>query len=198
MKTLFSGKIFTIPNLLSVLRICMIPWLIWTYLARGDNTGAALILLLSGLTDIVDGFIARRFNMVSNLGKALDPLADKLLVMVALISFTFERWIDPVAVVIILAREFMVTGLRLVVANEGIVVAAGIWGKLKTAFTMVAMCIIMFLQILFPELKGAPDLNWVNPVFIINEVLIWISVILTVISGGIYLKAYGKYIDPNE
>ena len=196
-------KKMNLPNKLTVLRVVLIPLFMLFMLCfeigpRLHTILAMAVFIIASLTDILDGKIAREQNLVTNFGKFLDPLADKLLVMVALISFTFERWIDPVAVVIILAREFMVTGLRLVVANEGIVVAAGIWGKLKTAFTMVAMCIIMFLQILFPELKGAPDLNWVNPVFIINEVLIWISVILTVISGGIYLKAYGKYIDPNE
>ena len=196
-------KKMNLPNKLTVLRVVLIPLFMLFMLCfeigpRLHTILAMAVFIIASLTDMLDGKIAREQNLVTNFGKFLDPLADKLLVMVALISFTFERWIDPVAVVIILAREFMVTGRRLVVANEGIVVAAGIWGKLKTAFTMVAMCIIMFLQILFPELKGAPDLNWVNPVFIINEVLIWISVILTVISGGIYLKAYGKYIDPNE
>lgn len=196
-------KKMNLPNKLTVLRVVLIPLFMLFMLCfeigpRLHTILAMAVFIIASLTDMLDGKIAREQNLVTNFGKFLDPLADKLLVMVALISFTFERWIDPVAVVIILAREFMVTGLRLVVANEGIVVAAGIWGKLKTAFTMVAMCIIMFLQILFPELKGAPDLNWVNPVFITNEVLIWISVILTVISGGIYLKAYGKYIDPNE
>ena len=196
-------KKMNLPNKLTVLRVVLIPLFMLFMLCfeigpRLHTILAMAVFIIASLTDMLDGKIAREQNLVTNFGKFLDPLADKLLVMVALISFTFERWIDPVAVVIILAREFMVTGLRLVVANEGIVVAAGIWGKMKTAFTMVAMCIIMFLQILFPELKGAPDLNWVNPVFIINEVLIWISVILTVISGGIYLKAYGKYIDPNE
>ena len=104
---------------------------------------AFLCLLLSGICDLFDGKIARKHNLVTTFGKFLDPLADKLLVMTALICFTFERWIDPVAVVLILAREFMVTGLRLVVASEGVVVAAGIWGKLKTAFTMVALIAIM-------------------------------------------------------
>ena len=104
----------------------------------------------------------------------------------------------PVAVIIILSREFMVTGLRLVVAGEGVVVSAGIWGKIKTAFTMIALVAIMALQIFYPDSKGSPDLNWHSTIFLINEALIWISVILTVISGGIYLKAYWKYIDSSK
>ena len=92
----------------------------------------------------------------------------------------------------------MVTGLRLVVAGEGVVVAAGIWGKLKTFFTMVAQIVIMVLQIIFPDAKGSPDLNWKSEIFLINEGLIWIAVILTLISGAIYLKAYWKYIDSSK
>ena len=118
--------------------------------------------------------------------------------MTALIAFAFERWIDPVAVVLILSREFMVTGLRLVVANEGVVVAAGIWGKLKTAFTMIALLVIMILQIVHPDAKGSPDLNWGAPVFLANEALIWVAVILTLISGGVYLAGYWKYIDSSK
>ena len=92
----------------------------------------------------------------------------------------------------------MVTGLRLVVASEGVVVAAGIWGKLKTAFTMVALIAIMVLQIVKPAEKGSPDFTWGTPVFIANEILIWIAVVLTVISGAVYLKGYWKYIDSGK
>ena len=196
-------KQMNLPNKLTVLRVVLIPFfmffLICFELGERLHTILALVVFVAAsLTDMLDGKIARSQNLVTTFGKFLDPLADKLLVMVALISFTFERWIDPVAVVIILAREFMVTGLRLVVAGEGVVVAAGIWGKAKTAFTMVAMIVIMFLQILYPELKGAPDLLCHSAIFLINEALIWIAVVLTVISGAIYVKAYGKYIDPNE
>ena len=196
-------KKMNLPNKLTVLRVILIPFFMVFMLCfeigpRLHTILAMSVFIIASLTDMLDGKIARAQNLVTTFGKFLDPLADKLLVMVALICFTFERWIDPLAVVIILAREFMVTGLRLVVAGEGVVVAAGIWGKLKTAFTMVAMIAIMLLQVIYPELKGAPDLDWTHPIFLINEALIWIAVILTVISGGVYLKAYGKYIDPNE
>ena len=159
---------------------------------------ALVVFAVASITDMLDGKIARKNNLVTTFGKFLDPLADKLLVMAALIGFSFERLIDPIAVIIILGREFMVTGLRLVVANEGVVVAAGIWGKLKTAFTMIAFAVIMFLQILFPATKGSPELNWGSPLFLTNEALIWICVVLTVISGGIYLKGYWKYIDSSK
>ncbi len=189
-----------LPNKLTVLRVILIPFFLFFVLCyfKGHMIWALVVFALASITDLLDGKIARSQNLVTTFGKFLDPLADKLLVMTALITFTFERLIDPIAVVIILAREFMVTGLRLVVANEGVVVAAGIWGKMKTAFTMVALVAIMALQIFFPDEKGSPDLNWHSAIFLINEVLIWISVVLTVISGAVYLKGYGKYIDPNE
>ncbi len=190
-----------LPNKLTVIRVCLIPvYLVFLLIFQIPHhmVWALVIFALASITDWLDGRIARKNNLVTTFGKFLDPLADKLLVMTALICFAFERWIDPIAVVIILGREFMVTGLRLVVANEGVVVAAGIWGKLKTAFTMVALIAIMVLQIFWPGPKGSPDFNWGAPLFLINEVLIWIAVALTVISGGVYLKAYWKYIDSSK
>lgn len=140
-----------LPNKLTVLRVILIPFfLLFVLLFKIPHhmVFALIVFAAASITDWFDGKIARKHNLVTTFGKFLDPLADKLLVMTALICFTFERWIDPVAVVLILAREFMVTGLRLVVASEGVVVAAGIWGKLKTAFTMVALIAIMVLQII--------------------------------------------------
>ena len=190
-----------LPNKLTVLRVVLIPFFLAALLCFQipyHMIWALIIFAVASVTDWFDGKIARKNNLVTTFGKFLDPLADKLLVMTALICFAFEKWIDPIAVVLILGREFMVTGLRLVVANEGIVVAAGMWGKLKTAFTMIAFVAIMLLQIIFPDAKGSPNLNWNTPIFLINEALIWISVVLTMISGGIYLKGYWKYIDSSK
>lgn len=165
-----------LPNKLTVLRVVLIPFFLAALLCFQipyHMIWALIIFAVASVTDWFDGKIARKNNLVTTFGKFLDPLADKLLVMTALICFAFERWIDPIAVVLILGREFMVTGLRLVVANEGIVVAAGMWGKLKTAFTMIAFVAIMLLQIIFPDAKGSPNLNWNTPIFLINEALIW-------------------------
>ena len=175
-----------LPNKLTVLRVILIPFfLLFVLLFKIPHhmVFALIVFAAASITDWFDGKIARKH---------------KLLVMTALICFTFERWIDPVAVVLILAREFMVTGLRLVVASEGVVVAAGIWGKLKTAFTMVALIAIMVLQIVNPAEKGSPDFTWGTPIFLVNEILIWIAVVLTVISGAVYLKGYWKYIDSGK
>jgi CDP-diacylglycerol--glycerol-3-phosphate 3-phosphatidyltransferase len=186
-----------LPNKLTVMRVALIPFFLVFVLAFGIPHHwilALAVFAIASITDWLDGKIARSHNLVTTFGKFLDPLADKLLVMTALICFCFERLIDPLAVVLILSREFMVTGLRLVVAGEGIVVAAGIWGKLKTAFTMVALIAIMALQIIFPCPKANPDFH----MFLANEILIWIAVVLTLISGGVYLKAYWKYIDASK
>jgi CDP-diacylglycerol--glycerol-3-phosphate 3-phosphatidyltransferase len=156
---------------------------------KGHIWAALAFFAIASITDWFDGKLARKNNLVTNFGKFLDPLADKMLVMAALVCFTAIGWCDAAAVIIILAREFMVSGLRLVTANEGIVVAAGIWGKLKTAFTMIALVAIMCIEGFFGH--G-------GTVFAISEVLIWISVVFTVISGGIYLKTYWSYIDPNK
>ena len=190
-----------LPNKLTVLRVLLIPFFlvfVLLYEIPHHMVWALIIFCAASVTDFLDGKLARMNNQVTVFGKFLDPLADKLLVMTALICFTFERLIDPVAVIVILSREFMVTGLRLVCADEGVVVAAGIWGKLKTAFTMLALIVIMVLQIFYPAQKGSPDLNWSSTVFLINEALIWISMLLTIISGGIYLKSYWKYIDSSK
>ena len=188
------------PNKLTVARIIATPFFMAAMLIDFDHHFLVALILFAAasVTDLIDGKMARKHNLITDFGKFLDPLADKLLVMTALICFTFERWIDPVAVVLILAREFMVTGLRLVVASEGVVVAAGIWGKLKTAFTMVALIAIMVLQIVNPAEKGSPDFTWGTPIFLVNEILIWIAVVLTVISGAVYLKGYWKYIDSGK
>lgn len=133
-------------------------------------------------------------NLVTNFGKFLDPLADKVLVISALVCFIQMGLVGAVPVIIIIAREFMVSGLRLVTANEGVVVAAGIWGKLKTAFTMVSIVIILFFAVLFGK-DSTGYAAWVN---ITEQVLIWISTILTVISGAIYLNGYKEYINTDK
>lgn len=180
-----------LPNKLTVLRVILIPFFLASLMI--DFTGHIWIALVffaaASVTDWFDGKIARKNGLVTDFGKFLDPLADKCLVMAALVCFASLGWCDAAAVVIILAREFMVSGLRLVTASEGVVVAAGIWGKLKTAFTMIAIVAIMLIE----AVSGHG-----NAVFAVSELLIWVSVLFTVISGGVYLKSYWNYIDPNK
>ena len=187
-----------LPNKLTLMRVFLIPFfLLCMYWKFPFHYAAALVIFsAASITDALDGKIARSRNLVTNFGKFLDPLADKVLVLAALAVFVEipDIRVGAVPLIIISAREFMVSGLRLLAANSGIVVAAGMWGKLKTAFTMVTIILIMFFGILFEkDISSLPV--WA---IITEQALIWISVLLTVISGGIYLKGYGKYIRPDE
>ncbi len=188
-----------LPNKLTVLRVVLIPFYVASLMIvfPGHVWAAIAFFAAASITDWFDGRIAREQNLVTSFGKFLDPLADKMLVMSALVCFTALGWCDPAAVIIILAREFMVSGLRLVTAKEGVVAAAGMWGKVKTAFTMVAVIGMMALDIFFGPDGMITTLSH-GVILAINEVLIWIATVLTVISGSIYLKQYWKYIDPSK
>ena len=186
-----------LPNKLTVLRVILVPFYMFFMLTDFipySKIIALAIFAAASITDALDGHIARSRGLVTTFGKFLDPLADKVLVISALICMTELGLVGAVPVIIITAREFMVSGLRLVTANEGIVVAAGIWGKLKTAFTMAAIVVIMFgICLGFEEGSvGAAIFN------IADNLLIWIAAVLTVISGGVYLKGYWKYIDTDK
>ena len=184
-----------LPNKLTLLRVILIPFFVFfllTDFVPFSNVAALVIFIAASITDALDGHIARSRNLVTTFGKFLDPLADKALVVSALICLNSLGVIGAVPVIIIVFREFMVSGLRLVTANEGVVVAAGIWGKLKTAFTMVAEVAIM-LGLCF-SFEG----NAARIAGIVYDVLIWIAAILTIISGGVYLKGYWKYIDASK
>ena len=168
-----------LPNKLTLLRVILIPFfLVMMYVDAIPLhfLWALVIFAAASLTDMLDGKIARARGLVTNFGKFLDPLADKVLV-------------------IIIAREFMVSGLRLLAAEEGVVIAAGIWGKLKTAFTMVTIVGVMaYLSLAYDFGLAVPDFvkTW------ILGALIWISTALTIISGLVYLKGCWKYIDGDK
>ena len=175
--TLF--RVILVPFFIAALMIPVIPF---------GTTAALVIFALASITDMLDGKVARKYNTITDLGKFLDPLADKVLVAAALICFIELGWAPAWAVWLIMAREFMVSGIRLVAAGskEKIVIAANIWGKLKTASTMVAICLILIMHILtgdFGVLTGMP-------VQLITDVLIYICTFLTALSGIIYLYDY--------
>ncbi|MBQ5317297.1 MAG: CDP-diacylglycerol--glycerol-3-phosphate 3-phosphatidyltransferase [Oscillospiraceae bacterium] len=177
-----------LPNKLTVLRMILVPFFLFfllTDIVPVSKLIALIVFAAASITDALDGHIARSRGLVTNFGKFLDPLADKILVISALVCFIQLGVCGAVPVLIIIAREFMVSGLRLVTADKGVVVPANIWGKLKTAFTMVAIVAILFIQAF--GITG----SWVG---ISEQVLIWIATILTVISGWTYLDAYKGYI----
>lgn len=194
-----------LANKLTLIRVILVPFfLLFMYIDVPCHFLIALIIFIAAsITDALDGHIARKNNLITNFGKFLDPLADKVLVVAALAVFVDIEEVNMSAVplIIIIAREFMVSGLRLLAANSGVVVAAGMWGKLKTAFTMVTIIsIIAWLTFVYDfncfGIKLSSTFYDVSK--ICAFVLIWISTVLTVISGVIYLKAYWSFIDSDK
>lgn len=192
-----------LPNKLTLLRVFLIPFfLLFMYIDIPYHYLLAFIIFtVASITDALDGKIARARNLVTNFGKFLDPLADKVLVISALAVFVEipEIKMGAVPFIIICAREFMVSGLRLLAADSGIVVAAGIWGKLKTAFTMAAIIAsVVWLSVCYDFSFGIPqNVTEIADNYVIPA-LIWISAALTVISGAVYLKGYWHLIDSDK
>lgn len=189
-----------LANKLTMMRVIIVPFFVFfmCFSAVPYRFLIALILFAAAsITDMLDGKIARKYNMVTDFGKFLDPLADKILVAAALVCFVELRWTSAWVVFIILAREFVVSGIRLVAASSDKkkVIPANIWGKLKTAVTMVAMAVILILAVLMY------DFNIIGgdfPAQIIRDVLMYLSAALTLISGVIYCYEYREYIDPKK
>lgn len=150
-----------LPNRLTLLRIGMIP--VYLFLMTGGlpwmRIAAAVVFFVASVTDFLDGYIARKYRMVTNMGKFLDPIADKLLVLCALVWLTYERSVSPWLVIIVMAREFVVSGLRLVAALRGEVLAAGMLGKIKTVSQMaLVLTLTVGFRWLVPPLSIAVGL----------------------------------------
>lgn len=164
-----------LPNKLTVARFIAVPFFIVAFMI-GYYYVAAIIFIAASFTDYLDGAIARKYNLVTNFGKIMDPLADKILVISALVCLVDSGQVASWMLIVILAREFTVTGLRTVAAAQGVVIAAGMSGKIKTALQMVAVPLLI-LQ------------NW--PFSMINipmaDILLWASVIMTIVSGTEYV-----------
>lgn len=161
-----------LPNKLTLLRVILIPFFVFFFYAAfipANNWIALFIYVVACLTDLIDGKIARKYNLVTTFGKFMDPLADKILVITALILFVSDHRMNAVALIIIVAREFIVSGFRLIASDKGIVIAAGMWGKIKTTVQMImAICLLVHFE-----------WNWF---YVIEQILIWASVALTIIS----------------
>ena len=183
-----------------MLRIMLVPLFVAAMLIPFPlhNLAALLIFAIASITDMFDGRIARERNLVTDFGKFADPLADKILVLAAMLCFVQNGLCDCVAVIIVLLREFAVTSIRLIAAAKGEVVAANIWGKVKTVTQMTAIIAILVMQSVLDVLTLASvDIPALLPgiFFCAGEVLIWISTIFAIISGVIYLKQNWKFIE---
>ena len=164
-----------LPNKLTMFRVILIPFFIVFLLASltpYDKWIALVIFIIASLTDLLDGKIARKYNLVTNFGKFMDPLADKLFVCSALICLIELDKIPSWMVIVIIAREFIISGFRLVASDNGVVIAASYWGKFKTTFQMVAVCLLI------------ADIAALT---VVTQIILWIAVVLTVVSLTDYL-----------
>lgn len=193
-----------LPNKLTLLRIILVPFFIiamlvnfpFHYLVAGCVFGVASV------TDTLDGKIARSRNLVTDFGKFADPLADKILVLTALVCFLQVGLLGSfgaIPVIIVLFREFAVSGIRLVAASSGKVVAANIWGKIKTVSQMVGISVIFAMQVVLEVLNAMKvSTGFITEVFYyIGNGLIWLSTVFTLISGIIYLKDNISFLKDN-
>lgn len=179
-------KNMNLPNKLTIFRmILIVPFVLLLLRGNGgwfgqlsEETGklvdyiALAIFIIASLTDLIDGKIARKYNLVTNFGKFMDPLADKLLVSAAMIALVELNRIPAWVVIIIISREFIISGFRLVASDNNVVIAAGYWGKFKTVFQMVMVCLMI---------ADIPGLQ------VLTNVIMWIALALTIISMVDYL-----------
>jgi CDP-diacylglycerol---glycerol-3-phosphate 3-phosphatidyltransferase len=193
-----ASDALNLPNLLTMGRVVMIP----LFLALLDRETpracfwAAIVFTLAAITDLLDGYLARRMNIVSVLGKFLDPLADKLIVMASLVWMVPMGRMPAWAVVLLLARELTVNGLRSIAASEGVVIAAGQEGKLKTAFQMIGI-IALVLGYPYHLSYAGLDLGIVD-VQRVGRALVYLSLVFSLASAAQYLRLFGATVDAKE
>jgi CDP-diacylglycerol--glycerol-3-phosphate 3-phosphatidyltransferase len=173
-----------LPNKLTILRVILIPFFVAALLWDGGQNQtlryvSAAIFIVASLTDMLDGKIARKYNLVTNFGKFMDPLADKLLVCSALICLIELGQLPSWMVIMIISREFIISGFRLVASDNGVVIAASYWGKFKTTFQMIAV-VLLILQI--------------PPLHIVTQICVWIALILTAVSLIDYIMKNHKVL----
>ena len=164
-----------LPNKLTMFRVILIPFFVVFMLVDitlYDKWIALGIFIIASLTDLLDGKIARKYNLVTNFGKFMDPLADKLLVCSALICLVALNKIPAWMVIVIIAREFIISGFRLIASDSGVVIAASYWGKFKTTFQMIMICLMI------------ADITAIS---VLTTVVMWVAVVLTVVSLIDYL-----------
>lgn len=193
-----------LPNKLTVVRIILVPVFIAFMIINPQSAfawnrlAALLIFIIASVTDFADGKIARKYNLITDFGKFLDPLADKILVLSALISLCFLAANDTygklllISTIIVIFRELAVTSMRLVTAGKGVVVPANIYGKIKT----VSQMFFIILSLAMPLFGLEQGSVGASVLLIVQYALMATMSIMTVISGAIYMKSYSGYINP--
>ncbi len=188
-----------LANKLTMFRVIIVPFFVFFMSAEFVPLRflwALILFALASITDMLDGKIARKYDMVTDFGKFLDPLADKILVAAALICFVELGWTYAWVAFVILAREFIVSCIchDAATTEKKKVIPANIWGKLKTAVTMVAMAVMLILGVLTEDF----GLSAGFPAQTVRDVLMYLSALLTVISGVVYCYDSREYIDPSK
>ncbi len=168
-----------LPNKLTVLRVAAVPFFIVCYMGE-HYVPAFIIFIAASFTDMLDGRIARKYDLVTNFGKIMDPLADKVLVYSAFCLMVEEGIVPAWMLIIILAREFAIAGMRSVAAAEGIVIAAGMSGKIKTVLQMIAVPLLLLTSSL-AHTSVYDGFNMAGRIFL------WASLVMTVYSGAEYI-----------
>ena len=166
-----------LPNKITIARMFLVPVLIVLYYMYPNTYAPAIIFIIASLTDMLDGYLARKNNQITAFGKFIDPLADKILAITALILFLESEILPAVPVIIVIYREFAVSGFRLVAANRGVTIAAGKTGKIKTTLQFIGIAMILI------AIGGD-----FNQLLSIGVITIYLSVVMTVVSFIVYIK----------
>ena len=190
------------PNKLTIARIIATPFFMAALMIEFPfhYTVALILFIAASLTDMIDGKMARKYNMITDFGKFLDPLADKMLTTAAVLGFIKMGigWQVTWFAFIVLIREFLISSLRLVVVSSGgKVIAANMWGKCKTVSQMAGIIFALFAYVLISDF-GLNNALFVSVCNIIISILFWASAVLCIISGVIYLNDSKEYIDPSK
>ena len=211
-------KKMNLPNKLTVFRICLVPVILlfgmltpkseqslWFYIS---SVICALIFIVASVTDMLDGKIARRDNLITDFGKFLDPVADKFMVIGAMFVILYKyphlNLIMTVTLIIVVFRELAVTAIRMVVAGENVVVAANMLGKIKTVTQIVAIAtaflepVVQYVTRLICEAVTGTSLIWRTDIIPLTWLSILVALVMTVWSGINYIKSYWKYLDPTK
>ena len=190
---------FNLPNALTFGRIVMIPLCLWFLDQDTARSGfwAAIVFTAAAITDVLDGYLARKLNVVSVLGKLIDPLADKLIVMACLVWMVPMGRMPGWAVIVLLAREFSVTALRGVAASEGVIISAGQEGKTKTALQMIGIIALLAGYPYHVHLFGVFDLGVVD-LSKVGRIFIYLSLVFSVASAAQYVGLFAEAVEAKE
>lgn len=213
-----------VPNSLSLARICMIPLFVTAYFLPYEWGAfvAIAIFLICCFTDFLDGFIARKYHMVTDLGKLLDPIADKILICAALFcvvatnplqyfydsifempqgfALSFGKILLTIGAILILARELLISAVRMIAASKGIVVQANLFGKIKTVMQDVSLPLLILMNSarINPLISYRPPVIWTDYLWLVAVILFGAAVIMTIVSGVIYLVQNKKVFSTEE